>query len=102
MAKAILVMDMPESCDMCDFVDDMQPPRYGERTLYCTAPGMGEDVTDYVACRPDFCPLRELPEKKETFTTLECHSNGQLTEGMKAGWNACLDNILKTDGLRKE
>lgn len=22
MAKAVLVVDMPESCDMCDFVDD--------------------------------------------------------------------------------
>lgn len=31
MAKAVLVMDMPESCDMCDFVDDEQPPRYGEK-----------------------------------------------------------------------
>lgn len=31
MSKAALVMDMPESCDMCDFVDDEQPPRYGEK-----------------------------------------------------------------------
>ena len=62
MSKAVLVMDMPESCDMCDFADDTQPPRYGERTLYCNAPGIGDDVTDYVTCRPDFCPLRELPE----------------------------------------
>lgn len=60
MAKAILIMDMPESCDMCDFVDDEQPPRYGEKTLYCGIAGMGEDVTDYIACRPEFCPLREL------------------------------------------
>lgn len=22
MSKAVLVMDMPESCDICDFVDD--------------------------------------------------------------------------------
>ena len=65
MAKAVLVldMDMPESCDMCDFADDTQPPRCGERTLYCTVPGIGEDVTDCIACRPDFCPLREQPEK---------------------------------------
>lgn len=94
MAKAVLIMDMPESCDMCDFVDNEQPPRYGEKTLYCGVPGMGEDVTDYIACRPEFCPLRKLPEKKETFTPLECHSNGKWTEGMKAGYNACLDKIL--------
>lgn len=53
MPKAVLIMDMPESCDMCDFADDTQPPRYGERTLYCNAPGIGDDVTDYIACRPD-------------------------------------------------
>ncbi len=89
MAKAVLVMDMPESCDMCDFVDDMQPPRYGERTLYCSAPGIGEDVTDYVACRPDWCPLRELPEKKKlTYTDL-------CTDCEVSGWNDCLDEIIK-------
>ena len=44
MVKAVLIMDMPESCDMCDFADDTQPPRYGERTLYCNAPGI-DDVT---------------------------------------------------------
>lgn len=45
--------------------------------------------------KPDWCPLRELPEKKDTLTTLECHSNGKWTEGMKAGYNACLDEIVK-------
>lgn len=73
---------------MCDFVD-------GEKTLYCGVPGVGEEVTDYISCRPDWCPLRELPERKKTFTTLECHPNGRWTEGMKAGWNACLDAIDK-------
>lgn len=34
MPKAVLIMDMPESCDMCDFVDDEQPPRYGEKTVF--------------------------------------------------------------------
>ncbi len=97
MAKAILIMDMPESCDMCDFVDDEQPPRYGEKTLYCGVPGMGEDVTDYIACRPEFCPIWELPEK-------EHNNNGydEYSDGYDAGWNACLNKILKTDGMRKE
>lgn len=33
-----------------------------KKTLYCGAPGMGEDVTDYIVTKPDFCPLRELPD----------------------------------------
>lgn len=92
MAKAILVMDMPESCDMCDFVDDEQPPRYGEKTLYCGVPGIGEDVTDYIGCRPDFCPLRELPEKiPESKSEYE-----KVTTSVKRiGWNNCLDTMLE-------
>lgn len=98
MAKAVLVMDMPESCDICDFVDDEQPPRYGEKTLYCGIPGMGEDVTDYIACRPEFCPLRELPEKKEEFELRECKGSVKGTWKVplieNKGFNACLDEIL--------
>lgn len=89
MVKAVLVIDMPESCDMCDFADDTQPPRYGERTLYCNAPGIGDDVTDYIACRPDWCPLRELPEKKERIV------GGHGERMFRAGFNACLDEILE-------
>ena len=87
MAKAVLVMDMPERCDMCDFVD-------GEKTLYCGVPGVGEEVTDYISCRPDWCPLRELPEKKVADKRLAI---SPLTEGhlkdFEKGWNACLDAI---------
>ena len=93
MPKAVLIMDMPESCDMCDFADDTQPPRYGERTLYCNATGIGDDVTDYIACRPDWCPLRELPEKMKV-----CGKYPQpdrIAPSYKVGWNACLDEILK-------
>lgn len=81
MAKAVLVIDMPESCDMCDFVD-------GEKTLYCGVLGVGEEVTDYISCRPDWCPLRELPEKKET----NYYMNNK-EKGIVEGWNACLDAI---------
>ncbi len=94
MDKAVLIMDMPESCDMCDFVDDKQPPRYGEKTLYCGIPGMGEDVTDYIACRPEFCPLRELPEKKELYLS--------INKWYCVGFNDCLDDILgETHGKEK-
>ena len=92
MSKAALVMDMPESCDMCDFVDDEQPPRYGEKTLYCGVPGMGEAVTDYIEGRPEACPLRELPEK---IPELKSGYEDLGTSIRRVGWNACLDEILK-------
>lgn len=92
MPKAVLVMDMPESCDMCDFADDTQPPRYGERTLYCNAPGIGYDATDYIACKPDWCPLMELPEK---IPELKSGYEDISTSIRRVGWNACLDEILE-------
>lgn len=95
MPKAVLIMDMPESCDMCDFADDTQPPRYGERTLYCNAPGIGDDVTDYIACRPDWCPLRELPEKKEINHNKNHYISNFWADAKRIGWNACLNEILK-------
>lgn len=86
MPKAILVIDMPESCDMCDFEDING---VDAECMYCNVPGCGKDVTDYIACRPDFCPLRELPEKKET-------GIGEHGEKMfRVGFNACLDEITK-------
>ena len=42
--------------------------------------------------RPDWCPLRELPKKMEV-----CGKYPQpdrIEPSYKAGWNACLDEIL--------
>lgn len=87
MSKAVLVMDMPEQvCQKCTLCYETEDDEY----LCCA---VGKLVPD--GEKPDWCPLWELPEKKETWTTLECHSNGRWTEGMKAGWNACLDAIAK-------
>ena len=83
MAKAILVMDMPECCvDCCCGYFE----RYTkELNLVCGA--TGEDANN--VGKPDWCPLRELPEKKERRV-------GEHGERMyRAGFNACLDEILK-------
>ena len=87
MAKAVLVMDMPERCDMCDFVD-------GEKTLYCGVSGVGEEVTDYISCRPDWCPLQKLPDREEELPT-EKYLFGGLGKAFVSGCNACLDAIDK-------
>lgn len=81
-------MDMPYDCTMCKF--------WNAEDNECYATGSEElSLGDFEKTKPDWCPLRELPEKKDTLTTLECHSNGKWTEGMKAGYNACLDEIVK-------
>lgn len=83
MAKAILVMNMPESCADC-------PCSFFERdnpilNLIC---GVTQEDA-YNVGKPDWCPLRELPEKKE-------RRIGEHGERMfRAGFNACLNEIMR-------
>lgn len=91
MAKAVLVMDMPHDCPMCKFFD------LDER---CHAVDVENPwSTDPEKAKPDWCPLRELPEKipelKHGYESVE-------KSILRKGWNACLDEILKDDGMRKE
>ena len=94
MPKAILIMDdMPECCADC-------PCSFFERdnpilNLIC---GVTQEDA-YNVGRPDWCPLRELPEK---IPELKSGYEDLSTSIRRVGWNACLDEILKTDGMRKE
>lgn len=85
MAKAVLVMDMPESCDKCTLCC-MTP--YGEY-MCCK---MRKNVPD--GEKPDWCQLRELPEKETEMTDAD-DLGVEYVRGTMDGWNACLDEILK-------
>lgn len=82
MAKAVLVMDMPESCPDCRFFES------DWKECYAISKRYNRDVMTEEA-KPNWCPLRELPEK-------EHNDNGydEYSDGYDAGWNACLDEIL--------
>ena len=89
MSKAILVMDMPDSCRKCDFVN-MEMCCCG---LFLHLTASIESVEKYGICRPDWCPLREVPQKQEV-----CGKYPQadgITPSYKIGWNNCIDEILK-------
>lgn len=94
MPKAVLVMDMPESCFGCNFMycDEEND------TETCQATETARDI-DLIEDRPDWCPLRELPEK---IPELKSGYEDISTSIRRVGWNACLDEIVKTDGMRKE
>ena len=87
MAKAVLIMDeMPECCVDCSC-------GYFERgakklNLICGA--TGEDANN--VGKPDWCPLRELPEK---IPELKSGYEDLSTSIRRVGWNACLDEILE-------
>lgn len=86
MAKAVLVMNMPESCADC-------PCSFFERdnpilNLIC---GVTQEDA-YNVGKPDWCPLRELPEK---IPDLEHGYENVDKSIIRIGWNACLDMILE-------
>lgn len=86
MCKAILVIDMPQNCDMCDFA------RMVNGKIRCALPGCGHDVTGYLSRRPEVCILRELPEKQIHHGTDTAHHRYA-----KDGWNSCLNAIVGED-----
>ena len=92
MAKAVLVMDNPEDCTMCKF--------WNSKDDECYATGVEELSLNSEEAKPDWCQLRELPEREEELP-VEKYEFGGLGKAFTSGWNACLDEILKTDGIRE-
>lgn len=75
MSKAILVIDMPDNCLGCKLQD-------WANCRIVKGCHTGKN-------RPEYCPLKPLPEKAEL--TFVDHGQDQIA----MGWNACIDEILK-------
>lgn len=97
MSKAVLVIDMPERCIDCPC------HFYSEPCLICgvdvntVEPDKNGEIEDV---KPDWCPLRPLPEKKEykgidgiTAEKLKTRIYESNKESLALGWNACIDAI---------
>lgn len=86
MSKAVLVMDMPSSCMECPIGQNESIPL--ETCIRCP---FGKCVIDAeTETRPDWCPLRELPEKKQ-----DNSANTESFACFKLVYNACIDELLK-------
>lgn len=86
MIKAILVLEMPISCEKCilhSFVGK-------DCDVVCQAKGTTRSYDDAYNDKPDWCPLKQIPDKKEVQDVLYLHS-----EYFDLGYNACIDEILK-------
>ena len=91
MNKAVLVMDMPETCCDCNFCREIQ-----EGIEACCE--LMDELNDNTLCRmidskngycqekPNWCPLKELPER------MKYHDG--IFNGQVKGWNNCIDEIL--------
>jgi hypothetical protein len=85
MSKAILVIDMPKSCKECNIQYE------DEYSYWCPCNHVKENTTDIYdhvinLTKPDWCPLKELPEKYDIRD-----SNFEY----ESGYNACIDKILE-------
>lgn len=79
MSKSVLVIDTPENCRSCylrGFTLNLQ---------YCR--GKLKDIKD-TSIKPDWCPLKPLPEKKE-----EEYWRSKLSLAWIRGWNTCISKI---------
>ena len=87
--KAALVLDeMPKSCDECDFIDS--------EYHYCNIPWFGKDVSDYVACRHEDCPLKHMQEHKEHHHTYEnCHNITCRRKCEKDGYEMAIEEFAE-------
>ena len=89
MAKAVLVMDMPEDCKQCVFCRGLNAcklKKYLVRDKICTVYTVDKQIME--GGKPYWCPLRELPEKKIGNSYMNSKE-----KGIVEGWNACLDAI---------
>lgn len=98
--KAILVIDMPESCEECCCAYYTE----GISHDYCKAVGYETDIEgyrnepfpfpfdkEYKGKRPDWCPLKPLPRRKYKKEKRDWYN---YASPYLAGWNECIDEIL--------
>lgn len=92
MSKSVLVIDTPENCYDCPFgTEHCGNPEYEGccELAECLDSDMSlitEEYYDYESkSRPNWCPLKPLPEKKRM--------SADYWNGMTDGWNQCIDAI---------
>jgi len=106
--KAILLIDMPESCGKCKFLMppdeiDYDDSYYGGEHLseYCLP--MEEENRKFKGARfitdgkrPSWCPLKPIPEKKQEYLYKQTINGIEAPEVIdwNRGYNACLDSII--------
>lgn len=77
--KAVLVIDVPNSCDDCEL-----NRCYNDIHIYCNQPCNTARCGEIV---PEWCPLRPLPHSKQI-------ENRWFSDDYSKGWNDCLDAIM--------
>lgn len=87
MTKGIVVVDIPETFGNCAcFQYD------GQYDRYCGVNGEDLMNIDWNSEKPDWCPINPMPERK-ALTGDVSNTTKMGEELVRAGFNACLDEI---------
>lgn len=92
MAKAVLVMDMPESCSKCKFLYEFQGIKKCQLMNVLNNGSSRLSQNTFTKKRHDKCQLRELPEREAEMTDAD-DLGKEYVRGTMDGWNACLEEI---------
>lgn len=84
--KAALIIDIPRCCSDCILGYENE---YAIEFECFAEPHKHLEEPD--CKRPDWCPLRELPEKHN----IDATQVGEEWAVFNKGWNACIDEIMK-------
>lgn len=98
MAKAVLVMDMPERCYKCPLF--LAIPQKDGLALCLARPKNGQEEYNPKhenSWRPDWCPLVKLPEEKESDPVMDC----DVDFGIAEGWNMFRDELEQLSEKRR-
>lgn len=87
--KAILVVDMPKSCEECDYLGWATHDENMRACMLLNGYFFNEEEVE--TKRSEVCPLKPMPQKKEV-TDLEMKA---LVGLYATAWNECLDEIEK-------
>lgn len=86
MAKGIIVVDVPEACRDCACC------QYdGQYDRYCGVNGEDLMNIDWNGEKPDWCPIKEMPSRKQV---PGCFFMMDEVYGKEIGFNDCLDEIF--------
>lgn len=85
--KAILIMDMPSRCADCPVCHIVDGNALCQPEIRATSV-QGRLTATYT--KPDWCPLRKVPEKKDE----NMKDDWMYNIAYKKGYNACIDKIL--------
>ena len=85
MSKAILVMDMPDSCDKC--------PLFCSHYSDMCCRGLSNRGINYpypIDFRQEWCPLKVIPDKLKSTNSLD-----EYEDGFVEGWNNFIEENLE-------